>query len=297
MDMIPEDYDICVCTDLDEVFDPGWREKLEDSWKPETTRLRYTYTCGFDSLGNPLVTFLYEKIHRRHNFRWVYPVHEILQYSGKDPDCYANEPQIHLKHYPDRTKSRGSYLSLLELSAKEFPNYDRNIHYLGREYMFHAKYPEAIQTLKHHLTLPTATWPDERCASMRYISRSYKALGNLLEASCWLYRAIAEAPHLREPFIEMAQLSYIAHDWPKMYHMVTAALQITARTGSYLDEEASWGYTLYDLGAISSYNLGLYEQSLAFAKEALQRNPTNTRLQSNLQLIENRFNEKKGDTP
>ena len=25
--LVPEDYDICVCTDLDEVFKPGWRKK------------------------------------------------------------------------------------------------------------------------------------------------------------------------------------------------------------------------------------------------------------------------------
>ena len=28
LDMIPDDVDICVCTDLDEVFEPGWREML-----------------------------------------------------------------------------------------------------------------------------------------------------------------------------------------------------------------------------------------------------------------------------
>ena len=27
LEMVPEDFDICVCTDLDEVFVPGWREK------------------------------------------------------------------------------------------------------------------------------------------------------------------------------------------------------------------------------------------------------------------------------
>ena len=27
--LVPEDTDICVCTDLDEVFEKGWREELE----------------------------------------------------------------------------------------------------------------------------------------------------------------------------------------------------------------------------------------------------------------------------
>ena len=36
--LVPEDADICVCTDLDEVFEPGWRKKLENVWLPGTTR-------------------------------------------------------------------------------------------------------------------------------------------------------------------------------------------------------------------------------------------------------------------
>ena len=42
LDMVPEDCDICVCTDLDEVFESGWREKLEEIWNDDN-RL---YVCG-----------------------------------------------------------------------------------------------------------------------------------------------------------------------------------------------------------------------------------------------------------
>ena len=30
LDMLPNDESICLCTDLDEVFEAGWRKKLED---------------------------------------------------------------------------------------------------------------------------------------------------------------------------------------------------------------------------------------------------------------------------
>ena len=40
---IVHDYDICVCTDLDEVFVCGWREKLESIWDNDTDRLMYNY--------------------------------------------------------------------------------------------------------------------------------------------------------------------------------------------------------------------------------------------------------------
>ena len=31
LELVPEDVDLCVCTDLDEVFRPGWREALEQA--------------------------------------------------------------------------------------------------------------------------------------------------------------------------------------------------------------------------------------------------------------------------
>ena len=43
LDMVPIDTDICVCTDLDEVLNAGWRDCLEKVWKEDTTRCRYIY--------------------------------------------------------------------------------------------------------------------------------------------------------------------------------------------------------------------------------------------------------------
>ena len=80
------------------------------------------------------------------------------------------------------------------------------MHYLGREYMYHSKWNECIDTLIKHLSLPKALWKDERCASMRYISRAYKALGRINEARMWLKLAIEEAPYLRDPWVELGML-------------------------------------------------------------------------------------------
>lgn len=39
--------------------------------------------------------------------------------------------------------------------------------YLGREYMFKCEWLKCIETLKRHLSLKSAVWNDERCASMK----------------------------------------------------------------------------------------------------------------------------------
>ena len=78
LEMVPEDCDICVCTDLDEVFVPGWRDELEKVWKPNIDRIQYNYNWSLDENNNPLVNFYIEKIHTRKNYIWTHPVHEIL---------------------------------------------------------------------------------------------------------------------------------------------------------------------------------------------------------------------------
>ena len=82
LEFVSKDVDICVCTDLDEVFTKGWRAELEEKWTNDTTNARYSYIWSFDENGKPQTSFFIEKIHSRHNFKWVYPVHEILQYTA-----------------------------------------------------------------------------------------------------------------------------------------------------------------------------------------------------------------------
>jgi len=285
LNFVPGDVDVCVCTDLDEILEPGWKNKLEAVWTPSTTRLKYMYTWSFNPDGSRGVTFWYEKIHRRHGFRWTHPVHEVLTYYGSEPDNYAWELTIQLNHYPDPAKSRGNYLPLLEMSVKEDPNDDRNMHYLGREYMFYGMWDKCIEILKKHLAMPEAEWKDERSASMRFIAAAYREKGDFEEATSWLYRAIAEAPYLREPYVELAKLAYLERDWPTVYHMAEEALMITEITASYINEAFAWDATIYDLGALSCYELGMLERSYEWAKIAVEMSPDDERLKSNLEII------------
>lgn len=141
---------------------------------------------------------------------------------------------IQLDHHPDPKKSRGQYLPLLELSVKEAPDDDRNVHYLGREYFFYHRWEECIATLMHHLSMPSATWQDERSASMRYIAKSYLMLGDPQQARNWYFRAIAEAPHLREPYMVLPS-SFMKHKTGTEYSIYRMrALHHTATPQLYL---------------------------------------------------------------
>lgn len=214
LELAPEDADICVCTDLDEVFHPGWREELEKVWAPGAGQASYRYTWSFNADGSEGVVFWYEKIHARWGYQWVHPVHEVLKWVGEgSPGPMVTAEGVQLDHHPDPEKSRSQYLPLLELSVREAPEDDRNVHYLGREYMYRGRWDDCIRTLKGHLAMPTALWRDERAASMRYIAKSYWEKGEPAAARDWYLRAITEAPHLREPYMDLALMLYLRGEW------------------------------------------------------------------------------------
>ncbi|MPW24381.1 glycosyl transferase family 2 [Alkalibaculum sp. M08DMB] len=294
MDHIPEDIDICVSNDLDEVFELGWREKIENVWAPNVTRAKYLFTWSYDEDGTPNKQFTMEKVHCRNGFRWIHPVHEVLAYHGAEKENTVWVPGLVLHHYPDLSKSRSQYLPLLELSLRENPDDNRGLFWLGREYMYHNKLDDSISTLKRYLDMPTSKWSEERCAAMRFIAKCHEKKGNFKESRIWLYKAIAECPFVREPYLYMAQLGYLEKDWPLVNLMTNEALKIKNKTGSYLLELQSWDYTLYDLAAISNYWLGLYQRSYEYAKKASEMSKGNERLKHNLHLIHQKMIESTG---
>ena len=50
--LVPEDADICVCTDLDEVFHPGWRAALESACALEIRERPRSYICQAEPWGS-----------------------------------------------------------------------------------------------------------------------------------------------------------------------------------------------------------------------------------------------------
>ncbi len=285
LDFVPDNVDICVCTDLDEILEKGWRRLVEEAWREDTTRLKYVYNWSLDAEGKPISSFMYEKIHKRHGYKWIYPVHEVLKYMGEGSEKIVVEKRICLNHYPDRTKSRDQYLGLLELSAAENPNDSRAAHYLGREYMYYGMWDKCIAELKRHIEMPSSTWREERCASMRFIARAYKAKKEYREAEGWLYRAISEAPHLREPYVEMALLAYNIKKWHIVYAMTKEALAIEKNPLVYINESFSYDFTPYDLGALAAFNMGMYNEALELALKAYEKAPENQRLKENVSCI------------
>lgn len=280
LELVPEDADVCISLDLDEVLSEGWREAVEHAWGEGTRRGRYLYVWSHNGAEDG-VTFYADKIHSRHGWAWKYPVHEVL--SGEGESILI--PGLRVDHWPDDTKSRASYLPLLELAVSEDPANDRNMHYLGREYYFHRQWGRAMETLMRHLAMPSAIWRAERAASMRYIARCCAALGDGRSAAHWLVRAAEEAPTQREAPFELTKLYYGIEQWALCRYWAMRTLHIAERDNNYMTDPAAWGSGPYDYKAVAEWHLGLYDESLDAARAALALEPDNQRLQNNVDII------------
>ncbi len=282
LSLVPDNAELCVCTDLDEVFDKGWRKKMENAFCNGATRLSYRYTWSFNPDGSEGVVFNINKAHKRQGYKWVHPVHEVLV---ADNENIVFAKGVQLNHYANNNKSRAQYLPLLELAVKEDPMNDRNMHYLGREYMFYKKYDLAIFTLKKHLALKSATWKDERCASMRYIAKCYTALNNITDAYKYYLFAICEAPYLREPWLEAAYFEYYRENYLGCAYFIEYALNIKERTPTYITQANCWNATPYDILSIAYYKMGDIEKAILNVKKAIAISDEQ-RLKENLKLYE-----------
>ena len=121
---------------------------------------------------------------------------------------------------------------------------------------------------------------------MRFIARSYKAKDNKEEAIEWYLKAIAEAPYLREGYIELAYIYYEEANYQLAYDYLKQALKIKEKSNSYINEEFAWNSFVYDLLSICAFNLKLYDEALENVKQALNLDKNNLRLQLNLEAME-----------
>lgn len=282
--LVPKDADVCISLDLDEILEPGWRDEIERVWTAETTRLRYKFDWGAG------ISFYYEKIHHRKGYHWHHPCHEYPVPDARTNEVWAHTDMLLATHHPDPTKSRGQYLDLLELAVKEDPRCPRNAFYYARELTFYSKWNEALTALDRYLNMPEATWINERCYAMRLKSKCYENLKNYGEALKWARTACAEAPYTREPWVELSMLCYQLSQWPECYSAAKNALSITNKALVYTMDPSVWGYKPHDLAAISAYHLGLYTEAVEQGKIAVELEPNDARLTSNLTYYNEKVN-------
>ena len=278
---LPEDIDYCVALDMDEVMQPGWRAELERAFEEGTDRPQYRFITDWDAEDNPAVEFDGFRIHRRHGVRWIYPIHEVPQtYDGTDTRKKYN---FEIHHRADKSKSRGQYLPMLQMAAKENPD-SRNLYYLGREYFYRQEYEECAKVLKEYLE--KSIFPAEKSYAMRMLAKCEPE-----QAEEWLMRAI-EAHASRESLMALANHYYMSRQWKECILLCNEALLLKEKSAHFLSEGWAWGHMAYDLIAVCSWQLEDFKTAYKYGKIAAEMSPKEERLQKNLEFYSSKLKEK-----
>jgi glycosyltransferase involved in cell wall biosynthesis len=281
--LVPGDVDVCVSLDLDTILHPGWRAIIEGAWKGPVNQLNYTEIWARTPTGAPR-QFLDNRIHARRGFRWTGPCHEYITPSGVEVRA-AMAVELVMEQLTDPDKSRGQYLPMLEMAAREAPHDRRHAHYLGREYAFHGRTQDAVAEFERYLAFQPPRFNAERSATLRLMGECEWTLGHADRALALYRQAVEENPKLRGAWIDLAYAHYQAEAWSACYD---AARQAIARPeGVHEYGEESWcGVLPEDLAAICGWRLGHFQDALRYGLRALELAPEVDRIRTNVERMQ-----------
>ena len=290
---IPEDCNILMSTDLDEVLNPGWADEIRNRWiEGKHERGVYLYTWSHLADGSEGRTFRYDKIHSR-KWRWRAPVHEYLYNTEINQNKYTYDQildltdtdKVHLHHYPDPKKSRGSYLPLLELREQEMPEDWYGLIYLAQEYMYRGHYQKSIDKFNYILNNYADKYNSiEHASCYLFMGDSYKELGQYGDAIGSYIKAIEIEPTYREPYLNLAKVYYLLKDYVLAEVYIKQGINKSYRHYTWLERDTSWAWEPWDLLCQICFYNGDKLESIAYAAKALSYEPDNDRLKNNLQI-------------
>lgn len=283
MDLIPDDADILVCTDFDELFEPGWGQYLRDNWIPGYhNRCHYKYAWTHTEIGEPRYIFTYDKIHTR-EMHWKYPVHEVL--AAKNENYEENVlnalDTIYLHHWQDADKSRSNYLPLLQLAAEENPDDSHIWSLLGREYLIAHDFDNAINVFLDTLDKPDIETSSLGCVllqTLNLLAVAYYEIQDYDSAIWYCNTFIRVNNSYREPYLLLARIFMQQEAWTMAEASVLAAIKYGTYKQNWVESTYSWNSDVPELLADIYIKLEQYDLALANIKEALGYKPDNVNL-------------------
>lgn len=277
LSLLPDDIDVCLILDMDEIPEPDFFDKVREQWVSTANR----GWVGLDT-GS---TWAADRLHSRQGFVWKYACHEVAVPSmGTEVEsCFI---QANIEHKPDNTKSRGQYLGMLKACVDEMPDDMRMRVYLIREYYFAEKWQELIDEghrLFSHDRVGNC-WDSELAAAYRGVGDAYDKLGKPELAKEMYEKGMAAAPDEMEAVFPLAYWNYQNQNWQECFDLANKVNKLKV-TGHYLVNESIYKWRAYDLLAIASWNLGKKGSAKKWGRLAVEGNPTDKRLIDNYQFM------------
>lgn len=280
--LVPDDCNVMICTDLDEVMEPGWADTIRDRWMPEHTRGLYKYAWSHGNDGAPSNLFWYDKIHGR-GYHWEKPVHEMLVMDNPAASevRVTFDTGVFLHHYPDASKSRQFYLDLLEARMAEDPDDINGLYYIAREYGFNGMNDKAVDTFHKVIDHPKA-YPELIAGAYASISNILRNQGKAATALTSALAAVETMPRYIDGYLAAGTVMNAMGLYRNAIEIVNRGMHVAERLYSWLEGGESWRSEPHDILGVAYYYLGDKLKSRFHTELALKYQPDSERLKKNL---------------
>lgn len=246
LSLLPNNVDVYVSIDADELMENGWCRSL----KTEVTKdhlkngkISDRYNHRFMTIWNwdrpteapNCSRHWHERIHGR-GYRWKLPVHEVLVTDKVEAVTWL-ENLLMIQKPNILTKSRSSYLPLLEQSVKEDPTIWKSWSFLAGEYDAINEYYKAVAAIDSAKRLNNS---DKAflCYQVALIHRKH-CNWNLAEAE--FLNAVKASPNIREYKVYLAEFyAYSVNRYAEARMWITDAAAITERSKGYEFNPNCW---------------------------------------------------------
>jgi glycosyltransferase involved in cell wall biosynthesis len=234
--LLPDDIDMCISLDIDEVLVDGWREHLE---KTTGTQIAYNYVQDWRDIEtqvHPKTTFITHKIHARHGYRWNFIIHELpLPERNENHNVEFCKLEIH--HKPDIYKDRSSYGTLIEEMLKQNPESDRYQLYYAKTLFEKQEFEKAKIEFEKYCKMPL----NETVIYDKAQSEIFLAFLDKDNAEKHLKKSIKIAPERREGYVSLAMYYFKREKWNKCRNACLKALSIEELLYDHNYGEYAWG--------------------------------------------------------
>jgi hypothetical protein len=261
LDHLPDDVDLCMSLDGDEILDDGFLDALRAEHEHEP----------FDK-GEPWIdTGTYwrcDRVHARHGYRWRWPCHEVTEWREGRPERRRLLEHVIL-HRPD-TDPRTNYLPLLRLAVAEDPDDGRMWTYLARQLWYDgADVEETLAAVERALTL------NHHRHEAAFLCR----IGAAVSTTRWLLRGTdTDEP---EAWAALANHEFSLTHWAQAAYAATRA-HGPEPAAHYLTDQAARAYGSADLAARAFDKLGQFDLAVEWGWRAYLGNLDDGRLLTNL---------------
>ena len=275
LDCVPEDADLCLVLDMDELPEKHFYRKVREQWVPGAVRGLIAIDTAFK--------WEVDRLHSRKGWVWKWPVHEAAVPIDGDMEYEFCHIKATITHQPDTTKSRSLYLPLLEAAVIEMPEDIRMWTYLCREYYYESNWTKVLECANKVLSLDDGL-DSELATVCRWAADAARNLGQ--PTRDWFIKGIDLCPDQGEPWLGLAADALRRGDYEEALSSAIECIEKPVVV-HYLHEPSVWRWKGYDVAAQAAFHLKMLDEALVFAYEASKaKGPETERIKRNITMME-----------